>query len=68
MFSPLPTTAIVSLFALAAATLFYLSTRPAPLRPPADLKCQTVGIEVRRPRPERSPMSATNVLPQLSSL
>ncbi|KAJ3607519.1 hypothetical protein NHX12_024570 [Muraenolepis orangiensis] len=45
LFSPLPTTAIVSLFALAAATLFYLSTRPAPLRSPADLKCQTLGIE-----------------------
>lgn len=45
LFSPLPTTAIVSLFALAAATLFYLNTRPAPLRSPADLKCQTIGIE-----------------------
>ncbi|CAL8305441.1 unnamed protein product [Boreogadus saida] len=45
LFSPLPTPAIVSLFALAAATLFYLSTRPAPLRPPVDLQRQTVGIE-----------------------
>ncbi|KAK0133523.1 Long-chain-fatty-acid--CoA ligase 5 [Merluccius polli] len=45
LFSPLPTTVIISLFALAAATLFYLNTRPAPLRSPADLKCQTVGIE-----------------------
>ncbi|XP_072312401.1 long-chain-fatty-acid--CoA ligase 5 [Eucyclogobius newberryi] len=45
LFSPLPTSAIISLFALAAATLFYLNTRPSPLRPPVDLKCQTVGVK-----------------------
>nr|XP_061787619.1 long-chain-fatty-acid--CoA ligase 5-like [Nerophis lumbriciformis]XP_061787620.1 long-chain-fatty-acid--CoA ligase 5-like [Nerophis lumbriciformis] len=45
LFSPLPTPAIFSLFVVAAATLFYLNTRPAPIRPPADLECQTVGIK-----------------------
>ncbi|KAF3853892.1 hypothetical protein F7725_014580 [Dissostichus mawsoni] len=37
LFSPLPTSAIVSLFALAAGVVFYLHTRPSPcpaLRPP----------------------------------
>eukprot|EP00064_Thunnus_orientalis_P010866 superscaffoldBa00001514_g10895 len=46
LFSPLPTPAIISLFALAAATLFYLNTRPSPLRTPADLNSQTIGIKV----------------------
>uniref|UniRef100_A0A7N8XVS0 Long-chain-fatty-acid--CoA ligase n=1 Tax=Mastacembelus armatus TaxID=205130 RepID=A0A7N8XVS0_9TELE len=45
LFSPLPTPAIISLFALAAATLFYLNTRPSPLRSPADLNHQTLGIK-----------------------
>ncbi|KAM4623404.1 long-chain-fatty-acid--CoA ligase 5 [Polymixia lowei] len=45
LFSPLPTPAIISLFALGAATLFYLNTRPAPVRTPADLNCQTLGIK-----------------------
>lgn len=47
LFSPLPTSAIISLLAVAAATLFYLNTRPSPLRSPFDLKCQTVGIKVK---------------------
>lgn len=47
LFSPLPTSAVISLLAVAAATLFYLNTRPSPLRPPFDLKCQTVGIKVK---------------------
>ncbi|KAM7381246.1 hypothetical protein PAMA_012206 [Pampus argenteus] len=45
LFSPLPTPAIISLFALAAATLFYLNTRPSPLRTPADLNSQTIGVK-----------------------
>ncbi|KAK7919355.1 hypothetical protein WMY93_010639 [Mugilogobius chulae] len=45
LFSPLPTPAIISLFAVAAATLFYLNSRPGPLRPPVDLKCQTFGVK-----------------------
>ncbi|XP_053269241.1 long-chain-fatty-acid--CoA ligase 5 [Pleuronectes platessa] len=45
LFSPLPTSAIFSLLALAAATLFYLNTRPSPLRAPADLQHQTLGIK-----------------------
>uniref|UniRef100_UPI003AB0534E long-chain-fatty-acid--CoA ligase 5 isoform X1 n=1 Tax=Centroberyx gerrardi TaxID=166262 RepID=UPI003AB0534E len=45
LFSPLPYPAIVSLFALAAATLFYLNTRPSPLRSPADLHRQSLGIK-----------------------
>uniref|UniRef100_A0A7N6FJV1 Arachidonate--CoA ligase n=1 Tax=Anabas testudineus TaxID=64144 RepID=A0A7N6FJV1_ANATE len=45
LFSPLPTPAIISLFAVAAATLFYLNTRPSPLRAPADLKHQSLGIK-----------------------
>uniref|UniRef100_A0A673AX40 Long-chain-fatty-acid--CoA ligase n=1 Tax=Sphaeramia orbicularis TaxID=375764 RepID=A0A673AX40_9TELE len=47
LFSPLPTPAIISLFAVAAATLFYLNTRPSPLRTCVDLNCQTLGIKVR---------------------
>lgn len=46
LFSPLPTSAIISLFALAAATLFYLNTRPSPVRSPVDLNQQSVGIKV----------------------
>ncbi|KAM3842596.1 long-chain-fatty-acid--CoA ligase 5 [Diretmus argenteus] len=45
LFSPLPTPAIISLFAVAAATLLYLNTRPSPLRSPADLKRQTLGVK-----------------------
>uniref|UniRef100_UPI0037E78FC2 long-chain-fatty-acid--CoA ligase 5 isoform X1 n=1 Tax=Semicossyphus pulcher TaxID=241346 RepID=UPI0037E78FC2 len=45
VFSPLPTPAIISLFAVAAATLFYLNTRPSPVRTNVDLKCQTLGIK-----------------------
>ncbi|KAI3365505.1 hypothetical protein L3Q82_010582, partial [Scortum barcoo] len=45
LFSPLPTPAIISLFAVAAATLFYLNTRPSPLWTPVNLKLQTLGIK-----------------------
>uniref|UniRef100_A0A3B5K7M3 Long-chain-fatty-acid--CoA ligase n=1 Tax=Takifugu rubripes TaxID=31033 RepID=A0A3B5K7M3_TAKRU len=45
LFSPLPTSAIISLFALAAATLFYLNTRPSAVRSPIDLDNQSVGIK-----------------------
>uniref|UniRef100_A0A674B700 Arachidonate--CoA ligase n=1 Tax=Salmo trutta TaxID=8032 RepID=A0A674B700_SALTR len=45
LFSPLPTSAIVSLFALMGAALVYLNTRPKPLTMPADLNCQTVGVK-----------------------
>lgn len=45
LFSPLPTSAIISLFALAAATLFYLHSRPSPVRSPVDLDNQSVGIK-----------------------
>ncbi|XP_041818012.1 long-chain-fatty-acid--CoA ligase 5 isoform X1 [Chelmon rostratus] len=45
LFSPLPTPAIISLLALAAATLFYLNTRPSPIRSPVDLNCQSLGIK-----------------------
>ncbi|XP_054656807.1 long-chain-fatty-acid--CoA ligase 5 [Dunckerocampus dactyliophorus] len=45
LFSPLPMPAIISLFVVAAATLLYLNNRPTPIRPPADLNCQTMGIK-----------------------
>ncbi|XP_056285608.1 long-chain-fatty-acid--CoA ligase 5 [Pseudoliparis swirei] len=45
LFSPLPLPAIISLFALAAATLFYLNTRPSPMRSPVDLNSQSLGIK-----------------------
>lgn len=45
LFSPLPLPAIISLFALAAATFLYLNTRPSPLRSPVDLNKQTLGIK-----------------------
>ncbi|TNN84805.1 Long-chain-fatty-acid--CoA ligase 5 [Liparis tanakae] len=45
LFSPLPLPAIVSLFALAAATLFYLNNRPSPMRSPVDLNSQSLGIK-----------------------
>uniref|UniRef100_A0A4W5K9B3 Arachidonate--CoA ligase n=1 Tax=Hucho hucho TaxID=62062 RepID=A0A4W5K9B3_9TELE len=48
LFSPLPTSAIVSLFALMGAALVYLNTRPKPLTMPADLNCQTVGDGARK--------------------
>ncbi|KAM8889793.1 long-chain-fatty-acid--CoA ligase 5 [Synchiropus picturatus] len=44
-FTPLPMPAIISLMAVAAATLFYLNNRPNPVRSPADLNCQTTGIK-----------------------
>jgi len=47
LFSPLPLPAIISLFALAAATLFYLNTRPSPMRSPVDLNSQSLGIKVK---------------------
>uniref|UniRef100_A0A3Q3DZE2 Arachidonate--CoA ligase n=1 Tax=Labrus bergylta TaxID=56723 RepID=A0A3Q3DZE2_9LABR len=46
LFSPLPTPAIFSLLAVFGATLYYLNTRPSPIRTPVDLKCQTLGIKV----------------------
>uniref|UniRef100_A0A672H7R0 Long-chain-fatty-acid--CoA ligase n=1 Tax=Salarias fasciatus TaxID=181472 RepID=A0A672H7R0_SALFA len=45
LFSPLPTPVVFSLLALGVATLYLLSTRPSPLRSPADLNCQSVGIK-----------------------
>ncbi|XP_033974686.1 long-chain-fatty-acid--CoA ligase 5 [Trematomus bernacchii] len=45
LFSPLPTSAIVSLFALAAGVVFYLHTRPSPLPSPIDLHHQSEGIK-----------------------
>ncbi|XP_068161272.1 long-chain-fatty-acid--CoA ligase 5 [Antennarius striatus] len=45
LFSPLPTSAIISLLAVAAAMIFYLNTRPNPLRSPFDLRQQTLGIK-----------------------
>ncbi|KAK5881563.1 hypothetical protein CesoFtcFv8_022346 [Champsocephalus esox] len=45
LFSPLPTSAIVSLFALAAAVVFYLHTRPSPLPSVLDLHHQSEGIK-----------------------
>ncbi|XP_047466026.1 long-chain-fatty-acid--CoA ligase 5 isoform X2 [Mugil cephalus] len=45
LFTPLPTPAIVSLLALAAATLFYLHSRPSPIRTPVDLNRQTLGVK-----------------------
>ncbi|XP_010773916.1 long-chain-fatty-acid--CoA ligase 5 isoform X2 [Notothenia coriiceps] len=45
LFSPLPTSAIVSLFALAAGVVFYLHTRPSPLPSSLDLHHQSEGIK-----------------------
>uniref|UniRef100_A0A146V8A4 Long-chain-fatty-acid--CoA ligase n=1 Tax=Fundulus heteroclitus TaxID=8078 RepID=A0A146V8A4_FUNHE len=45
LFSPLPTTVAISLIAVGVATLFYLNARPSPLRSPADLKRQTLGVK-----------------------
>ncbi|KAM6898456.1 long-chain-fatty-acid--CoA ligase 5 isoform 1-T2 [Lycodopsis pacificus] len=45
LFSPLPLPAIFTLFAVAAATLLYLNTRPNPLRTAIDLNIQTLGIK-----------------------
>ncbi|KAK9530069.1 hypothetical protein VZT92_011602 [Zoarces viviparus] len=45
LFSPLPLPAIFTLFAVAAATLLYLNTRPNPLRTAVDLNSQTLGIK-----------------------
>ncbi|CAN9508741.1 unnamed protein product [Ophioblennius macclurei] len=45
LFSPLPTPVVFSLLALAAVTLYLLNTRPSPLRSPADLQRQSLGIK-----------------------
>ncbi|XP_067101296.1 long-chain-fatty-acid--CoA ligase 5 isoform X2 [Osmerus mordax] len=45
LFSPLPSSAIFSLFVLGTAALVYLNTRPKALRPAVDLNCQTIGIK-----------------------
>ncbi|KAM4714933.1 long-chain-fatty-acid--CoA ligase 5 [Anableps anableps] len=45
LFSPLPTPVVLSLIAVGVATLFYLNARPGPLRSPADLNRQTVGVK-----------------------
>ncbi|KAM4526041.1 long-chain-fatty-acid--CoA ligase 5 isoform 1-T1 [Fundulus diaphanus] len=45
LFSPLPTTVVISLIAVGVATLFYLNARPSPLRSPADLNRQTLGVK-----------------------
>ncbi|XP_040032914.2 long-chain-fatty-acid--CoA ligase 5 [Gasterosteus aculeatus] len=45
LFSPLPLPAIISLFALAAAALLYLNTRPGALNSKVDLNSQTMGIK-----------------------
>ncbi|KAM8837260.1 long-chain-fatty-acid--CoA ligase 5 [Spinachia spinachia] len=45
LFSPLPLPAIISLFALAAAALLYLNTRPGALYSNVDLNSQTLGIK-----------------------
>ncbi|XP_037547160.1 long-chain-fatty-acid--CoA ligase 5 [Nematolebias whitei] len=45
LFSPLPTPVVISLIAVGVATLFYLNSRPSPLRSPADLNRQTLGIK-----------------------
>ncbi|XP_013888177.1 long-chain-fatty-acid--CoA ligase 5 [Austrofundulus limnaeus] len=45
LFSPLPIPVVISLMALGVATLFYLNARPSPLRSPADLNRQTLGIK-----------------------
>ncbi|KAM6897660.1 long-chain-fatty-acid--CoA ligase 5 [Xenentodon cancila] len=45
LFSPLPTSVVISLLAVGAATLFYLNSRPSPLHSPVDLDCQTLGIK-----------------------
>ncbi|KAL0984444.1 hypothetical protein UPYG_G00141630, partial [Umbra pygmaea] len=45
LFSPLPTSAIVFLFAVMGAALAYLNSRPKPPILHADLNCQTVGVK-----------------------
>ncbi|KAJ8386585.1 hypothetical protein AAFF_G00169110 [Aldrovandia affinis] len=45
LFSPLPTSALLALFALGAAALLWLNSQPKPIRPPIDLNRQTVGIQ-----------------------
>ncbi|XP_017294320.1 long-chain-fatty-acid--CoA ligase 5 [Kryptolebias marmoratus] len=45
LFSPLPVPVAVSLVALGVATLFYLNSRPSPVRSPADLNRQTLGVK-----------------------
>ncbi|XP_036382482.1 long-chain-fatty-acid--CoA ligase 5 isoform X1 [Megalops cyprinoides] len=45
LFSPLSTSALISLLAMGAAALLWLNTRPKPVRPPVDLDQQSVGIQ-----------------------
>ncbi|MEQ2280718.1 Long-chain-fatty-acid--CoA ligase 5, partial [Ameca splendens] len=45
LFSPLPTPVVISVIAIGVATLFYLNTRPSPLRSPADLNRQSLGVK-----------------------
>ncbi|KAF7203979.1 long-chain-fatty-acid--CoA ligase 5 [Nothobranchius furzeri] len=45
LFSPLPTPIVISLITLGVATLFYLNSRPSPVRSPADLKRQSLGVK-----------------------
>ncbi|XP_038152909.1 long-chain-fatty-acid--CoA ligase 5 [Cyprinodon tularosa] len=45
LFSPLPTPVVFSLIAVGVATLYYLNARPNPLRSPADLNNQTLGVK-----------------------
>ncbi|XP_047234037.1 long-chain-fatty-acid--CoA ligase 5 [Girardinichthys multiradiatus] len=45
LFSPLPTPVVISAIAVGVATLFYLNTRPSPLRSPADLNRQSLGVK-----------------------
>ncbi|MEQ2214917.1 hypothetical protein XENOCAPTIV_023857 [Xenoophorus captivus] len=45
LFSPLPTPVVISVIAVGVATLFYLNTRPSPLRSPADLNRQSLGVK-----------------------
>ncbi|XP_054898857.1 long-chain-fatty-acid--CoA ligase 5 [Poeciliopsis prolifica] len=45
LFSPLPTSVVISLIVIGVATLFYLNARPSPVRSPADLNRQTLGVK-----------------------
>ncbi|XP_007572054.1 long-chain-fatty-acid--CoA ligase 5 [Poecilia formosa] len=45
LFSPLPTPVVISLIVVGVATLFYLNARPSPVRSPADLNRQTLGVK-----------------------
>uniref|UniRef100_A0A3B3XEA4 Long-chain-fatty-acid--CoA ligase n=1 Tax=Poecilia mexicana TaxID=48701 RepID=A0A3B3XEA4_9TELE len=45
LFSPLPIPVVISLIVVGVATLFYLNARPSPVRSPADLNRQTLGVK-----------------------